>query len=61
MPPQPTVELSWEQWRVLEQTHRKSRLTGYEDGPDTDKQPPATSLGIAQETAMCVNDLVASW
>lgn len=55
---QHTVDLPVEQWRVLDQAHRKRNLAEYEGYMDVDEQLVAATLRVAQEVAERVNELV---
>ena len=57
---QHTLDLPAEQWRVLDQAHRKRNLAEYEGEMDVDEQLVAALLRVAREVATRVNDLVAS-
>lgn len=48
---QHTVDLPAEQWRVLEQAHRKRNLAEYEGEMDVDEQLVAAMLRVAREVA----------
>ena len=56
---QHTLDLPAEQWRVLDQAHRKRNLAEYEGEMDVDEQLVAALLRVAREVATRVNDLVA--
>lgn len=56
---QHTLDLPAEQWRVLDQAHRKRNLAEYEGEMDVDEQLVAALLRVAREVAARVNDLVA--
>ena len=56
---QHTLDLPAEQWRVLDQAHRKRNLAEYEGEMDVDEQLVAALLPVAREVATRVNDLVA--
>lgn len=56
---QHTLNLPAEQWRVLDQAHRKRNLAEYEGEMDVDEQLVAALLRVAREVARRVNDLVA--
>ena len=56
---QHTLDLPAEQWRVLDQAHRKRNLAEYEGEVDVDEQLVAALLRVAREVAGRVNDLVA--
>lgn len=55
---QHTVDLPVEQWRVLDQAHRKRNLAEYEGYMDVDEQLVAATLRVAQEVAERVNERV---
>ena len=57
---QHTVDLPREQWRVLDQAHRKRNLAEYEGEMDVDEQLVTALLRVAREVAKRVNDLMAS-
>ena len=57
---QHTVDLPREQWRVLDQAHRKRNLAEYEGEMDVDEQLVTALLRVAREVAKRVNDLTAS-
>ena len=57
---QHTIDLPPEQWRVLDQAHRKRNLAEYEGEMDVDEQLVAALLRIVQEVANCVERLVDS-
>ena len=56
---QHTLDLPAEQWRVLDQAHRKRNLAEYEGDMDVDEQLVAALLRVAREVATRVNDLMA--
>ena len=56
---QHTLDLPPEQWRVLDQSHRKRNLAEYEGEMDVDEQLVAALLRVAREVGARVNDLVA--
>ena len=56
---QHTLDLPAEQWRVLDQAHRKRNLAEYEGEMDVDEQLVAALLRVTREVAARVNDLVA--
>jgi len=56
---QHTLDLPAEQWRVLDQAHRKRNLAEYEGEMDVDEQLVAALPRVAREVAKRVNDLVA--
>jgi len=55
---QHTIDLPNEQWRVLDQAHRKRNLAEYEGDIDLDEQLVAALLRVAKEVAERVNNLV---
>lgn len=55
---QHTIDLPNEQWRVLDQAHRKRNLAEYEGDIDVDEQLVAALLRVAREVAKRVNVLV---
>ena len=57
---QHTVGLPKEQWRVLDDAHRKRNLAEYEGAMDIDEQLVVGLLRAASEVAMRVGELVAS-
>ncbi len=57
---QHTLDTPQEQWRVLDQAHRKRNLAEYEGEMDVDEQLVAAMLRVARKVAKRVNDLVAS-
>jgi len=57
---QHTVDLPQEQWRVLDQAHRKRNLAEYEGDFDLDEQLVAALLRVAREVAKRVVDLLKS-
>ena len=56
---QHTVDLPSEQWRVLDQAHRKRNLAEYEGEMDVDEQLVAAMLRVAREVAERVEQLMA--
>jgi hypothetical protein len=56
---QHTIDLPNEQWRVLDQAHRKRNLAEYEGDMDVDEQLIAALLRVAQEVARRVKRLIA--
>lgn len=54
---QHTLRLSPEQWRVLDQTHRKRNVAEYEGTLDVDEQLLAALIRVAGEVAKRVTDL----
>ena len=57
---QHTINLPNEQWRVLDQAHRKRNLAEYEGDMDIDDQLVAALLRVAREVAQRVDALVKS-
>ncbi len=57
---QHTIGLPQEQWRVLDQAHRKRNLAEYEGAMDVDEQLVAALLRVARGVVKRVNDLMAS-
>ena len=57
---QHTIDLPSEQWRVLDQAHRKRNLAEYEGDMDVDEQLAAALLRVARSVAERLKDLVAS-
>lgn len=57
---QHTIDLPREQWRVLDQAHRKRNLAEYEGEMDVDEQLVAALLRVAREVAKRVDRLMAS-
>jgi hypothetical protein len=55
---QHTVDLPNEQWRVLDQAHRKRNLAEYEGDMDVDEQLVAALLRVTREVASRVNELI---
>lgn len=55
---QHTVDLPVEQWRVLDQAHRKRNLAEYEGYMDVDEQLVAATLRVAREVADRVDRLI---
>ena len=55
---QHTVGLPNEQWRVLDQAHRKRNLAEYEGDTDIDEQLVAAVLRVTSEIAKRLNELV---
>ncbi len=55
---QHTVDLPVEQWRVLDQAHRKRNLAEYEGYMDVDEQLVAATLRVTWEVAKRVEALV---
>lgn len=56
---QHTLDLPAEQWRVLDQAHRKRNIAEYEGEMDVDEQLVAALLRVAREVAKRVTDLMA--
>lgn len=56
---QHTVDLPPEQWRVLDQAHRKRNLAEYEGEMDVDEQLVAAMLRVTREVAERVERLMA--
>ncbi len=56
---QHTIDLPSEQWRVLDQAHRKRNLAEYEGFMDVDEQLVAALLRVTREVAKRVNGLVS--
>ena len=52
---QHTIDLPAEQWRVLDQAHRKRNLAEYEGEMDVDEQLVAAMLRVVREVAERVN------
>ena len=57
---QHTLDLPPEQWRVLDQAHRKRNLAEYEGETEVDEQLVAALLRVAREVAARVADLLGS-
>ena len=55
---QHTIDLPNEQWRVLDQAHRKRNLAEYEGDTDIDEQLVAALLRVTSEIANRLNKLV---
>jgi hypothetical protein len=55
---QHTVKLPQEQWRVIDQSHRKRNLAEYEGELDVDEQLVASLVRIAREIAKRVDGLL---
>ncbi len=55
---QHTIDLPNEQWRVLDQAHRKRNLAEDEREMDVDEQLVAALVRVAREVAKRVDDLV---
>jgi hypothetical protein len=55
---QHTVKLPQEQWRVIDQAHRKRNLAEYEGELDVDEQLVASLVRIAREIAKRVDKLL---
>ena len=56
---QHTIDLPAEQWRVLDQAHRKRDFAEYEGEMDVDEQLVAAMLRVAREVATRVERLMA--
>ena len=56
---QHTIDLPAEQWRVLDQAHRKRNLAECEGEMDVDEQLVAAMLRVAREVATRVDRLMA--
>ncbi|GBE10385.1 hypothetical protein BMS3Abin12_00952 [bacterium BMS3Abin12] len=54
---QHTIDLPNEQWRVLDQAHRKRNLAEYEGYMRIDEQLVAALVRVAREVAKRVNEL----
>ena len=54
-----TLGLPPEQWRVLDQAHRKRNLAEYEGATDIDEQLVAAMLRVAREVAKRLDALLA--
>ena len=54
-----TLDLPPEQWRVLDQAHRKRNLAEYEGASDIDEQLVAAMLRVAREVAKRLDALLA--
>ena len=57
---QHTINLPQEQWRVLDQAHRKRNLAEYEGELDVEEQLVAALLRVAGEVASRVEKLIAT-
>lgn len=57
---QHTIDLPQQQWRVLDQAHRKHNLAEYEGEMDIDEQLVAALLRVAKEVAARVSKLIAT-
>jgi hypothetical protein len=57
---QHTIDLPSEQWRVLDQAHRKRNLAEYEGDMDVDEQLVAALLRVTREVAKRVSEMTAS-
>jgi hypothetical protein len=57
---QHTIDLPNEQWRVLDQAHRKRNRAEYEGDVDIDEQLVAALMRVTQEVASRVETLVNS-
>lgn len=56
---QHTLDLPPEQWRVLDQAHRKRNLAEYEGTTDIDEQLVAAMLRVTQEVTKRLDELIA--
>ena len=57
---QHTIDLPQEQWRVLDQVHRKRNLAEYEGDMDVPEQFVAALVRVAREIARRVEGLIGS-
>jgi hypothetical protein len=57
---QHTIDLPNEQWRVLDDAHRRRNLSEYEGVTNVDEQLVAALLRVAREVAKRVDNLVTS-
>ena len=57
---QHTIDLPQQQWRVLDQAHRKRNLAEYEGEMDIDEQLVAALLRVTREVATRVSKLIGS-
>lgn len=57
---QHTIELPPEQWRVLDEAHRKRNLAEYEGEMDVDENLVAALLRVAREVAKRVEKMIVS-
>jgi hypothetical protein len=57
---QHTIDLPNEQWRVLDDAHRRRNLSEYEGATNVDEQLVAALLRVAREVARRVDDLMVS-
>lgn len=55
---QHTIDLPNEQWRVLDQAHRKRNLAEYEGEMDVDEQLVEAMLRVARDVEQRVNEIV---
>ena len=55
---QHTIDLPTEQWRVLDQAHRKRNLAEYEGEMDVDEQLVEAMLRVARDVAQRVKEIV---
>ena len=55
-----TLDLPPEQWRVLDQAHRKRNLAEYEGAADIDEQLVAAILRVAREVAKRLDALLGT-
>jgi hypothetical protein len=55
-----TLNLPKEQWRVLDEAHRRRNIAEYEDGIDIDKELVAAVTRVAKEVAKRVDTLIAT-
>lgn len=55
---QHTIDLPNEQWRVLDQAHRKRNLAEYEGDMDVDEQLVEALMRVAREASTRVKDLL---
>jgi hypothetical protein len=55
---QHTIHLPNEQWRVLDQAHRKRNLAEYEGEMDVDEQLVEAMLRVARDVQQRVNEIV---
>ena len=56
---QHTINLPLEQWRILDQAHRKRNMAEYEGEMDVDEQLVAALLRVAREVAKHVDKIVS--
>jgi len=57
---QHTIDLPQQQWRVLDQAHRKRSFAEYEGDMDIDEQLVAALLRVAREVATRASNLIAT-